>query len=125
MSTHCASGDCRRRVRIAIQGFVTFWAGLWATFAVLEYVHESVSLGGFVYLAKFVLLLLVPVVAAWLWPRAGGILLVATGVYDAFFYHHPFVWAALAAPAIVAGAALCLIGGDRSRRQAKPAAPSD
>ena len=122
MFTHCASGDWRRRVRIAIQGLMTFWAGLWATFAVLEYVHESVSLGGFVHLAQFVLLLLVPVVAAWLWPRAGGVLLIAVGVYDAFLFHHPFVWAALAAPAIATGVALCLIGG---RRQTKPVAPSD
>jgi hypothetical protein len=45
--------------------------------------------------------------------------LIATGVYYAVFFHHPFVWMTLAAPAVVGGLALCLIGGGRVGAQAK------
>ena len=124
MSTQALPTDWRRWTRIAIQVFLTLWAGLWTAFAVLSYVSESVSLGGFVHLAKFALLLLVPLVAASVRPRIGGVLLIAVGAYDAFLYHHTFVWAALVAPAVVAGLTLILLEAGSGGHHTQRASPS-
>jgi hypothetical protein len=125
MSAQALPIDWRRWARIAIQVFLTLWAGLWTAFAVLSYVSESVSLGGFVHLAKFMLLLLVPLIAAWLRPRVGGVLLVAAGAYDAHLYHHAFVWAVLVAPAVVGGLTLILLETGSGGHHAQRISPSE
>ncbi len=56
--------------------------------------------------------------ATWLWPRLGGALLTAVGVYAFWHFHHPFAYAFVAAPAIILGlVGVCFRGFYRPRAQ--------
>lgn len=41
--------------------------------------------------------------SAWLWPRAGGVLLAAAGAWGMWYFPHPFAVYALALPALILG----------------------
>lgn len=96
-------------VRIAVKVLLLSWAGFWTFFVVAS--AASGGWGAVPYAARILIPLLALTVAAWFWPRLGGILLALAGV-AAILYFHPrnvftakalFTFCIFPLPAIILG----------------------
>lgn len=103
-------GWARLGAQLMVTGFAIFW--LW--FAISVGVSEGLAS------LPYVLAICLPVaglpIAAWVWPRFGGILLIAGGILAAWYYNHPAPRLMMALPAIVSGLVLVLTPRSRACR---------
>jgi hypothetical protein len=112
-------------MRALALGLGTLWAAWWTFFAVASSVGNVIGKEGESFSAvpvMIVLALLVSVVVAWRWPRAGGALFAALGLFllwaSVSFFNNPptttwFLVLTLAVPPFIAG---LLLLADRWRR---------
>lgn len=103
----------------AFRGGLLVWAvglgGLSALFGIAEASDGWMNLASHLAIT---LIIAVLAISAWLWPRWGGLLLAAVGLWGIWFFDHPFADYALATPAVVIGVIGMLIdGAGPSRRQ--------
>ncbi len=108
-----------RVFRHALRALLLLWAGFWAWFVLAVSLGESppppvwipiswlAGLGGLVVLG-------------WRWPRLGGLVLLAAGIWSAAYFPHPGARALLAAPAMGIGLG-CLVQGWSARGMARSA----
>jgi hypothetical protein len=117
-------------LRLTARILVSIWALWWVFFAVASSAGPHMSMSPTLLIpASIVLALILTVAVAWLWPTAGGILLIAEslfviGLWLSGFFHPRFssgivsVIAVLAIPPLIAGILLLL---SRDRAQMHPA----
>jgi hypothetical protein len=106
----------QRAFCLVLRGLLLVWAAFWAWFVLAVSFGETPPPPAWIpsaWLAGLAIL----VVLGWRWPRLGGIVLVAAGVWSATYFHHPGARALLAAPAIGLGLG-CLALGWGARRVA-------
>lgn len=89
-------------------GLLILWGSSWAFFAVA--VSVSGDDGSLLVGLAAVASLVAVVVAAFLWPRLGGIALILGGLFAAEFFDHRVALLALAAPAVLLGVVHVLVG---------------
>lgn len=88
------------------RGSLLVWGVGIAGFSALLGLAEGTGGGGWVDLfGHFMLSGIILALAAtvWVWPRWGGFLLAAAGLWGVWYFPHPFADLALATPAVVIG----------------------
>jgi hypothetical protein len=105
-----------RALRLSLRGLLLVWAGFWAWFVLAVTFGEDPAPPAWIPLAWLGSLALL-VVLAWRWPKLGGLVLLAGGIWSALCFRDPGAQALLAAPAVGLGLA-CLALGWGARRVA-------
>lgn len=103
--------------RFLLRGLLVVWAGFWAWFVLMVTFGEPPPPPWWIP-AAWLTGLAVLVGTGWKWPAAGGLLLVAAGLWTGWYF--PGTWALLAAPALALGIGNLLVGV--LSRRASPAA---
>lgn len=94
-------------LRIA-QIAVTMVALFWSWFAIAVAVGEGLK--SLPYAAMFVVPLSALAFIVWKWPRVGGLLLIAAGIVEFVYLANPAPRLWMAAPSILAGIVLLIVG---------------
>lgn len=94
---------------------VVTWAALWLTFTLLYRFSDDATSDDNLPVLSFSAPMIVLAILSVLTPRVGGLLLVPSGVFAAWFFASTSAQAVLAAPAIVLGLALVWAGPWRRR----------
>jgi hypothetical protein len=107
-----------RAIGLAARIFITAWAAFWTWFCA----SVAFSEGGQSYLYGGGVIAIACAVTALAWwrPLWGGIALIATGIFAAWFFQGAQAWLLMAAPPLVAGLML-LVGQWRRAPRLTPA----
>lgn len=90
----------------SVRGLLLIWAGFWLWFNVASAVLENDGHLWHVALAAITVGL---AIAGWIWPRAGGALMVSVAVLAAWGFHNWAAFATLTVPAAIIGLLLLLV----------------
>lgn len=87
---------------------MTLVAAFWCWFAGTHLFSEGSS--AVPYVARIVGPFVLLVVVAWKWPKVGGLMAIAGGVFAAWYFPHPAPRLMMALPLVLAGVTLIVMG---------------
>jgi hypothetical protein len=88
------------------RGLLILWAGFWLWFNIASAIGESDGAWWHIGVAAATLALFL---ASWFWPKVGGVLMVAAGMFAARAFGHTAALTILAIPAATIGVILLLV----------------